>query len=341
MSLSTIIRDRKFGPLFWTQFLGALNDNFLKNAMVVLIAFKGIQLLGMDSASVVAVASAIFIAPYVIFSPLAGQLADKLEKSQLIRYTKLLEVVIMVIACIGFYFEMYTVLLGVLFLMGTQSTLFGPAKYSIIPDLVEERHLIKGNAAVELGTFIAILIGTISGGLVVTSDLMLIYICFGLLGFSGLGLLTSIKIPIVPRANPSLEIRYNPFPTIRVMWGLLNERLAVFNAAFAVSWFWFIGAGTLVVLPVYCRDFLNVNEEVVTAFIAMFTLGIAVGSVICEKLSFSRVEIGLVPIGSIGLSIFLFDIAMVTPEQTLSSDATDLITFLSLDGAVRLLLDFF
>ena len=341
MSISMIVRDKKFWPLFWTQFLGALNDNFLKNALVVLITFKGVQLFGMGSSSIVALASAIFILPFVVLSPLAGQLSDKFEKSMLVRYTKIMELVIMVIACLGFYLELYPLLLVVLFLMGTQSTLFGPVKYSIIPELVEEEKLIQGNAYVELGTFLAILIGTIAGGLVVSSSSMLLYLCVGLLGFAGFGWLTSTRLPTVPVANPDLKIEYNPLPTIKNMWTLLKENVAVFNSVFAISWFWFVGAGILSLLPVYCKDYLHVNEEVVTAFLAMFTIGIAVGSIICEKLCFSRVEIGLVPIGSLGLSIFLFDISIVTPQGIEGATNIDLMSFIALPGAKRLLIDFF
>ena len=341
MSISMIVKDKKFWPLFWTQFLGALNDNFLKNALVVLITFKGVQLFGMGSSSIVALASAIFILPFVVLSPIAGQLSDKYEKSRLVRYTKIMEIMIMVIACLGFYLELYPLLLVVLFLMGTQSTLFGPVKYSIIPELVEEEELIQGNAYVELGTFLAILIGTIAGGLVVSSSSMLLYLCIGLLGFAGFGWLTSTRLPAVPIADPDLQIEYNPIPTIKNMWSLLKENVAVFNSVFAISWFWFVGAGILSLLPVYCKDFLHVNEEVVTAFLAMFTIGIAVGSIICEKLCFSRVEIGLVPIGSLGLSIFLFDIALVTPVGIAEATDIDLMTFIALSGAKRLLIDFF
>ena len=341
MSISMIVKDKKFWPLFWTQFLGALNDNFLKNALVVLITFKGVQLFGMGSSSIVALASAIFILPFVVLSPLAGQLSDKYEKSMLVRYTKIMELIIMLLACLGFYLELYPLLLVVLFLMGTQSTLFGPVKYSIIPELVEEDELIQGNAYVELGTFLAILIGTIAGGLVVSSSSMLLYLCVGLLGFAGFGWLTSTRLPTVPVADPDLKIEYNPIPTIKNMWTLLKENVAVFNSVFAISWFWFVGAGILSLLPVYCKDYLHVNEEVVTAFLAMFTIGIAVGSVICEKLCFSRVEIGLVPIGSLGLSIFLFDISMVTPQGIANATDINLMTFIALPGAKRLLIDFF
>ena len=268
MSISMIFRNRKFWPLFWTQFLGALNDNFLKNALVVLITFKEISLLGLNTESIVALASAIFILPFVIFSPIAGQIADKYEKSQLVRYTKLFEVAVMLIAAVGFFFNLYEVLLFVLFLMGTQSTLFGPVKYSMIPDLVEEEKLVQGNAYVELGTFLAILIGTIAGGLVVSLESATNILCVGLLGLAFVGYLTSRKLPSVPVAAPELNLSYNPLPTISNLWRLLRENVAIFNSVLAISWFWFIGAGVLSLLPAYCQKYLGAGEHVVTAFLA-------------------------------------------------------------------------
>lgn len=342
MSIKLIFGKGRFWPLFWVQFFGALNDNFFKNALVFLITFQGITLFGMQSESLVALASGIFILPYFLFSPISGQLADKYEKSKIVRYTKILEIVIMLLAAIGFFVQEYSLLLVVLFLMGTQSTLFGPVKYSMIPEIVEEDELIQGNAYVELGTFLAILIGTIAGGLVVSIPNAAPWIAGCVLVFSGIGYLLSLFLQEVPIANPDLQIEKNPLPTLKHLWGILREQEAIFNSVFAISWFWFIGAGILSVLPIYCKEYLMVGEEVVTAFLAMFTLGIAIGSIVCEKLCYGRVEIGLVPIGSLGLSLFLADLSLIEPVWARPDmELLTLSLFLEQSASTRLLLDFF
>jgi 1-acyl-sn-glycerol-3-phosphate acyltransferase len=342
MSVKMIFGKGRFWPLFWVQFFGALNDNFFKNALVFLITFQGITLFGMESQSLVSLASGIFILPYFIFSPISGQLADKYEKSRIVQYTKILEITIMIVASVGFFLEEYSLLMVVLFLMGTQSALFGPVKYSMIPELVEEEELIQGNAYVELGTFLAILIGTIAGGLVVALPNASPWIGGGILSFAAIGYMISLFLQPVSIANPDLKLEVNPLPTMKHLWKIIREQEAIFNSVFAISWFWFIGAGILSVLPIYCKDYLFVGEEVVTAFLAMFTLGIALGSIVCEKLCYGRVEIGLVPIGSLGLSLFLADLSLVSPVWVVPDmELLTLTQFLELPNSIRLLVDFF
>ncbi len=348
---------QKFWPLFWTQFLGALNDNIFKNTLVVLVTFQGVQLMGMDTPSLVAFAGGIFILPYFLFSPIAGQLADKLEKSRLVRYTKIWELGIMTLAALGFWFESFQLLLAVLFLMGTQSTFFGPVKYSILPDLVHKHQLVKANAYIELGTFVAILLGTIGGGLAAAfSDHLWVRLAAPLV-IAALGLWTSLGLRSVPVANPDLRLSANPLPTFKEIHRILRRQKAVFNSVLGISWFWFFGAGVLSILPVYCKDYLQVNEHVVTLLLAMFTLGIGLGSILCEKFSFGRVELGLVPIGSLGLTIFLVDLCFTGSAGAMagaaSAGATPLADgvanghlrglgeFLSAPGSFRILFDFF
>ncbi len=341
MSIKMIVSDKKFWPLFWTQFLGALNDNFLKNSLLVLIAFKGITIAGMQTDKLVAFASGIFILPFFLFSPLAGQLADKYEKSKLVRYTKIWELAIMILASVGFYLEHYELLLFVLFLIGVQSTFFGPVKYSMIPQIVKSDELVESNAYVELGTFLAILLGTIAGGVAVAGSDVALIVTVIVIVVALLGVWTSFKLPPVPIGNPNLQISLNPVPSFREMWVLLREKQGIFNSILAISWFWFFGACVLSVLPIYCKNFLGVNEQVVTAFLAMFTIGIGVGSIICEKLSFKRVEIGLVPLGSLGMTVFLFDLFLVRPNWTIGGDSLSLMQFVSDSQGRRLLFDFF
>jgi len=342
MSLKMIVSDRRFWPLFWTQFFGALNDNFLKNALVVLVTFKGITLAGLDAPSVVALASALFILPFFLFSPIAGQLADKFEKSRLVRITKYWEVAIMAVAGAGLLTQNFTILLSVLFLAGVQAALFGPVKYAMLPDLVSPDELVEANAYVEMGTFLAILLGTIGGGLVVALPGGEYWLTGILIGLSILGLLTSFNVKEAPVACPDLKIQLNPFPGIAATVAILRESKAVFNSVLAISWFWFFGAAILSVLPLYCKDYLGANEHVVTSFLAMFTLGIGLGSILCEKLSYRRVELGLVPIGSIGMTVFLVDLFQ-TPG-TWAPDPSRLLTlqeFVAAPGGIRLLADFF
>ncbi len=336
-----IIINKKFSSFFWTQFLGAFNDNFLKNALVVMVTYQGATLGGLESHSLVALASGLFILPFFLFSTLTGQFADKFEKSKLIRLVKLAEIFIMLIAAFGFFVESYSLLFFTLFLMGTHSAVFGPLKFSIIPELVTDDEMTKGNAFVELGTFMAILLGTIAGGFATTLKNSSSVISGGLLFIAVVGYIISRLIPAVPIADSKLKIEINPLYEFRALFKLINQKLAIFNSIFAISWFWFFGIGILSVLPVYCRDLLGVNEQVVTIFLAAFTLGIGVGSILCERLSFKRVEIGLVPIGSLGLTIFLFDLYLTSQHWTISSGGLYGISeFFAQKNSYRLIFDF-
>jgi 1-acyl-sn-glycerol-3-phosphate acyltransferase len=337
-----IVNDKKFSPLFWTQLLGALSDNVLKNALVVMATFKGITVAGLDTGSFAALASGLFILPFFLFSPIAGQLADKLERSRLVRLTKIWELVIMIVASFGFYYSSAPLLLAVLFLAGAQSTLFGPLKYSMLPDLVSEETLIEANAFVELGTFLAILVGTIGGGVMITLPGGEWWIISSLIIISMLGLYASFQIPATSVACPDLKIQINPVPVLTENFLILRKSKAIFNSILGISWFWFFGAAVLSILPVYCKDFLGVGEHVVTCFLAMFTLGIGIGSVACEKLSFQRVEIGLVPLGSLGMTVFLIDLYFARPGWAVDpANLLSLNSFLSTSIGPRLLVDFF
>jgi 1-acyl-sn-glycerol-3-phosphate acyltransferase len=341
MSIRMITSDRRFWPLFWTQFLGALNDNFLKNALVVMVTFKGFSLMGLGPSSVVALAGGIFILPFFLFSPIAGLIADKTEKSRLVRATKIWEVLIMVVGAVGFYFESLSLLLAVLFMAGMQSTLFGPVKYSMLPDLVEPKELVEANAYVETGTFLAILLGTIGGGIMISLPHGEYWIMSALLLTALVGLFTSYRVMPVKIACPELKIEFNPIPEMGRLYQIIKRSKAVFNSVLAISWFWFFGAAVLSLLPTYCKDFLGAGEQVVTCFLAMFTIGIGIGSILCEKLSFKRVELGLVPIGSLGMSIFLADLYFARPDWPINSASLlSLAEFLDTTVGPRLLVDF-
>lgn len=341
MSAGMIFRDRKFAPLMWTQFFGALNDNVLKNALVVLLAFRGIELWGLRSESLISLATLVFILPFFLFSALAGQISDKYEKSFIVRSVKLAEIGIMIIAAVGFYYAIYPVLLFVLFLMGLHSTFFGPVKYSALPELLPVEKLTSGNAYVEVGTFIAILIGTISGGHLVSLENGEYYIIGFLILNSLVGYVFSRGVPEMRIADPRISLDINPIrPTVETL-KIANHNKTVFNSILGISWFWFLGAVILSLLPTITRQVINGNEHVVTLFLAVFTVGIAIGAVLCEKLSFDQVEIGLVPFGSFGMTVFLVDLALVISHWSAAPATLTASEFFSAPGALHMMLDLF
>ena len=308
-----LLGKKYFGPFFLTQFFGAFNDNVFKNALFVLIAFQS-NYAGLDNSNnIINLAAILFILPFFLFSAMAGQLADRLEKSHLIRRIKLAEIGIMLLAGIGFYLQNIPVLLLSLFLMGAQSSLFGPIKYSIIPQHLHKDEIVGGNALVESGTFIAILLGTILGGILIGfSASSKILVPYTIVTLSILGYISSLNIPTASAVDPQLKIRWNPFVETFRNLSSLRENKKVFNSVLGVSWFWFLGAIYITQLPNFTRLSLGANEQVVTLFLALFCIGIGTGSLLCERLSDRTVELGLVPIGSIGLSLFGMDIYFAT-----------------------------
>ncbi|MEJ2580602.1 MAG: MFS transporter, partial [Acidobacteriota bacterium] len=305
-----LLTERRFWPLFWTQFLGAFNDNLFKNALVILVAYRSMTILGLESGTIVVACAGIFIFPFFLFSATAGQLADRFPKWRLIRWVKIWEIGVMALAGAGFATDNLALLLTVLFLMGMQSTFFGPAKYAILPELLDEETLVGGNALVAMATFLAILLGTITGGLVIAggeqwvSRLGLMVVTVAVLGF-----LTSLYIKKLPAANPDLPVNFNPVtPTIEIIRVARHVR-PVFISILAVSWFWFLGASFLSLLPNFSKDVLIGGETVVTLCLATFCVGIGTGSMLCGLFSRGRLEIGLVPLGAIGISLFAIDLA--------------------------------
>ncbi len=308
-----LLRERRFAPFFITQFLGAFNDNVYKNALVTLLAFQVTQAAG-DSNALIVLSGAIFIVPFFLFSAIAGQLADKYEKSRFIQYVKLFEVAIMVIGSIGFLTRSLALLLLALFLMGLHSTLFGPVKYAILPQHLQQDELVGGNALVDTGTFIAILAGTILGIVLVSagsSGVMLV--CVGTISIAALGWIASCSIPDSPPPAPDLAINWNLFTeTVRNL-SFLKQNRTVFLAVLGISWFWFFGATLLSQFPLYARDYLGGKEGTYMLLLAVFSVGIGAGSLLCERLSGHKIEIGLVPFGSIGLTVFAIDLYFATP----------------------------
>jgi len=305
MSQSTLLTRPRFAPLFWTQLLGAFNDNLYKNALVVGMAFGhlGGQARSADEAAMLINLSAgLFILPFFLFSATAGQLADKLEKSRLIRCIKVAEIFIMLLAAVGLYLQHTPLLMAVLFLMGAQSAMFGPVKYSILPQHVSERELVGANGLIEMGTFAAIILGTLAG-----TTLPMALVAPAVVVMAVAGYVASRRVPEAP-GDPALRLDYNPLRATATTLRFTKHNRAVFLSVLGISWFWFYGALLLAQFPSIARELLGGDASVVALLLTTFSVGIGAGSLLCERMSGERVELGLVPFGSIGMTVFGIDL---------------------------------
>jgi 1-acyl-sn-glycerol-3-phosphate acyltransferase len=333
-----LLGERRFGPFFATQFLGALNDNVFKNALVILIAFHAGSLTSLSADVLVNLCGALFILPFFLFSATAGQLADKFEKARIIRLVKLFEIAIMALGAVGFMQRNLTLLLTALALMGLHSTLFGPVKYAILPQTLKQDELVGGNALIETGTSLAILIGTIAGGvLVALSNGPAVLVPSVTIAIAGLGYLVARLVPSAPPPSPALAINWNPVTETWANLRFTRSNRAVFLSILGISWFWFYGALFLSQFPAYARTSLGGNEGVVTLLLTVFSVGIGAGSLLCERMSGHKVELGLVPFGSIGLSVFAVDLFFATPEAPVA--AGGVAEFLRAPASWRILAD--
>ena len=335
---SGLMRARRFAPLFVTQFLGALNDNVLKNAMVVLLTFQAANWTAIKPELLANLAAGIFILPFFLFSATAGQLADKYDKAALARLVKLLEIGIVLVAGVGFLVHSLAVLFVALFLLGLHSTLFGPVKYAILPQHLKSEELVGGNALIEAGTFVAILLGTLLGGLLAGSSDGTTWITIVGLAIAIGGYIASRGIPVAVPPAPTLSISANPFSETWRNINFARENQTVFLSIMGISWFWLFGALFLAQFPAYTKNVLGGSETAVTLLLATFTFGIGVGSLLCEKLSAKRIELGLVPLGSIGLTLFALDLAIASPAVP-SPSPLGAIGLLAYDQTWRVLLD--
>lgn len=338
-----LLKHNRFLPIFCTQFLGALNDNVFKNAIVMLIAFSLADKMGANASVLVITAAGIFILPFFLFSATAGQLADKFEKSMLIRRVKLAEIIIMCLACVGFYFMSAPILLLILFLMGTQSALFGPLKYSILPQHLSEDELLGGNGMIQMGTYMAILLGTIIGGILISINPNgSLYVSIVIVFLATAGWIASRSIPEAAAPEPSLRINWNVISETGKIIKYSRENRTVFWAVIGISWFWFYGATFLSLVPTYTRDILNADERIATLMLTAFSIGIGTGSLLCEKLSHKRINLGLVPIGAIGLTLFATDLSLISLPEIKFLDGHAFLTaamFLEHSSHWRVLID--
>ena len=320
-----LLRQRRFAPFFWTQFLGAGNDNLFKFAFTVMVSYgaANMQGFGLAPALVVQLIAALFILPFLLFSATSGQLADKYEKSALMRLVKNLEIVIMLLAAWGFVAGNVALLLACTFAMGLHSTLFGPVKFAYLPQHLRANELTGGNGMVEMGTFVSILLGNLAGGLLVgvgTLAPLLVGACC--VAVAVLGRIAVQGVPLSPASAPELKINWNPFTETWRNLVLARGNLVVFRCLIGISWLWFFGVTFLTQFPSLARDVLHGNEQVASALLVVFSLGIGIGSLLCESLSRRRVEIGLVPLGAIGMTIFAVDLYFAT--RGLSAASTGL-----------------
>jgi 1-acyl-sn-glycerol-3-phosphate acyltransferase len=299
----TLFGKRRFLPFFLTQLSGAFNDNLFKQALILAILYK----IGSnaDTSLLINLCALLFILPFFLFSALGGQLGEKFAKERLIRAIKAGEIFIMLAGAAGMLLGNLPLLLAVLFCMGTQSALFGPVKYSVLPKLLEDHELVGGNALVEMGTFLAILAGTITAGVMMASEGYAQLIAGSVVLVAIAGYLASRGVPATGASFPSLQMDWNLFrQTGAILRMGLGQRLSVSRSLIGNSWFWFLGATYLTQIPAYSKDLLHGDETVVTLILTVFSVGIALGSLLCERLSGHKVEIGLVPFGSMGLTLF-------------------------------------
>lgn len=338
-SPAQLLGSRRFLPFFLTQALGAFNDNVYKNALLLILTFSAGASMGVDENLIVNLAAGLFILPFFLLSPTAGQLADKYDKAMIIRIVKFAEIVIMGLAAAAFWFEAWWSLMFLLFLMGTQSAFFGPVKYAILPQQLNDSELVGGNALVEMGTFLAILAGTILAGMLADLPDARVWVALTVVVLAVLGWLASLGVPSAPAADPTIRVNWNPVTELISIWRETRQNHAVYLSIMAISWFWFLGASYLTQFPNFTKLILLGDATVVTLLLTLFSVGIAVGSLLCERLSEGKVEIGLVPIGTLGLTAFGIDLffaanALVFPEgaELLSASA-----FLAIEGSWRLM----
>lgn len=338
MSQGTLLRARRFAPLFWTQFLGAFNDNVYRFALIIFVTFTVAERTGLDTRMLVVLSGGVFVLPFFLFSALAGQLADKYEKSRLIRWIKNAEIVIMGLGAFGFWLENYQFLLAVLFLMGTHSTFFGPLKYGILPQHLAEHELTGANGLIQMATYIAILTGGMLGGMLAGLEQAGPgAVIAAVVGIAVAGRVCAGLIPPAAASAPALVVDLNP---LRSTWRLLAAAAqppVMFTLILLISLFWFLGATYLSVVPTYGKE-LHANEQAVTLLNVAFTLGIGIGSLACERLSRGRIELGLVPLAALGLALAALDVwlagAPPRPAQELTAA-----TLLLHGPALRLFVD--
>lgn len=328
-----LMQEKRFRPFFFTQFLGAFNDNVFKTALITLVAFHTARLTSIDGSTLATLLPGLFILPFFLFSATAGQLADKYEKSQIIRLVKVFEIGIMLFASAGFFLHNIWLLAAALFMMGMHSTLFGPVKYAYLPQHLKESEIVGGNGMVEMGSFVAILLGQVLGAWLAMQSEHALLTSSTVLVIAVLGYWTSCGVPNSPAVAPKLKINWNPitetYRNINFIW----QHQAIWLTIIAISWFWFYGATLLAQFPNFAKNILHGDESLFILLLSIFSLGIGIGSLMCEKLSKGKVELGLVLFGATGLTLFGADLyfASTSIYESLNNKALlDYATFIGM-----------
>lgn len=334
---------RRFLPYFITQCLGALNDNVYKNILLLMVTYQSVEMLPLPAPIFVNLAAGLFILPFVLFSAHAGHVADNMDKAKLIRILKSIEVIVMACAALAIFTQNYWAMLALLLLTGTQSAYFGPVKYALLPQALKSKELVTGNAWVEMGTFISILLGTISAGVLLSlthGQLLAGLIIFTL---SLLGWLSSLAIPSLPSLNGEHKTAFKWHRGTQETIRIGQQNRGVWMAILAISWFWFLGATYLTQFPNFAKQHLMADGTVVSILLALFSIGIAFGSWVCEKLSFKQVELGILPFGILGLTLFGLDMLHALPSlpQVSAGEQWQALGFIQHQKHWRLMFDLF
>lgn len=331
---------RRFLPLFVTQFLGAFNDNLLKNSLVMLITYK-LASAPNESQLLVTAAAGLFILPFFLFSATAGQVSDKIDRAKITRVIKFVEIIIMIAATIGFYLSSIWFLIFVLFMMGVHSTFFGPIKFALLPQHLKDDELLLGNAYVESGTFLAILLGTILGGILILHPQGITFVSLSLLLVAIGGYISSRYIPESPAPEPLLIIKKNIWKETWNIVGFARKNKRVFLCIIGISWFWLVGATYLSQFSTYAKDVLYAEPEVVTLFLTVFSVGIALGSFLCNKLLNGEIKSTYVPVSMLGMTIFGIDLYFASMYNITAATETlmSLGEFVSSFSRLRILFD--
>lgn len=333
---------QRFRSMFATQFLGAFNDNVFKQALLLVLTYSAASQMGIEISILNNLAAMLFILPYFLFSAVAGQLADKYEKSKLTRYIKILEIIIMILATVGFFMQWYWVLFLALFLLGTQSTFFGPIKYSYLPQAMHSDELVGANGLFQMGTSLSILLGMIIAGILTQQTNPTVWICGTVMLVAILGYLASTRIPNTPAMQPKLNINWNiittSWQTVRYLYSLP----LLFFIILGNSWFWFYGATFLTQVPEFSKKILHGNESVVIFMLMLFSVGVSIGSVLCKTLTKNQISLRLLPFGIGGLSLFAVDLYFSLSGLNVNSqNLYDLTGIFMVDGIWRIFFDLF
>ncbi|MGF6984706.1 1-acyl-sn-glycerol-3-phosphate acyltransferase [Paraburkholderia atlantica] len=337
-----LLRQRRFAPFFWTQFLGAMNDNVFKIGFTSLVTYQAARFSGVDPKTAAFLISAIFILPFVLFSATSGQIADKYDKALLTRLVKTFEIAVMLVGGAGFWLHSAPLLYLCTFLMGVHSTVFGPVKYSYLPQHLSKAELVGGNGMIEMGTFVAILVGTIVGGAGAGfAEHGAVVLAGACIAIALVGRAVSGFVPATPAPQPGLRINWNPVSETWRNLKLAHENRTVFLSLLGISWLWFVGATFLASFFNFAKDVLSADPDVVTVLLATFSIGIGIGSLLCERLSKRRIEVGLVPLGSIGMSVFAIDLFLASRALPPAGHLLSVGEFLARPAHWRVLADLF